>query len=169
MRVQEEKQTARPASSKAWANFIALAVVLFLLAAMAIFIFKPNLKIPEPGVVRALRAIGSAELAYQSSNNMKDWGTLQALQLHTDLPKGVRSSEMVPGYSIYLSVLNNKPPVLGGFDGTYKFFTVIAYPHASRRFGALSTFGLADDLIVRRYNPKKGNIAGSMHTWDPVL
>jgi prepilin-type N-terminal cleavage/methylation domain-containing protein len=116
-----------------------------------------------------LRSIGSAELAYQSGNNNKHWGSFPALQVSEDIARGYTLGNMIENYSMSWSatnVSNNTNQIGGGGIGA-NTFTVVAWPRDTRA-GFLNTFAVSDDMVVRVWNT--GNPAfPAVKSWDPIL
>jgi hypothetical protein len=52
--------------------------------------------------------------------------------------------------------------------GEFHEFTIIAYPTDTRP-GFLHTMGIAEDQVVRVYNPENGNDFRRVETWDPYM
>jgi prepilin-type N-terminal cleavage/methylation domain-containing protein len=118
-----------------------------------------------------LRSIGSAELAYQSGNNKKAYGSFDALQTSQDIAKGYTLSNMIENYSMSWTVTNpnsNTGSLTGMGIGSNKF-TVIAWPRDTRT-GFLNTFAINEEQVVRVYDPTTVGVSlGSVSTWDPIL
>jgi type IV pilus assembly protein PilA len=118
-----------------------------------------------------LRSIGSAQLAYQSGNNNKLYGTFPALQSTQDIAAGYSLSNMIENYSMSWTTStgagNLNSGLSGGGVGSNQF-TVIAYPRDTRK-GFLATFAVTEDQVVRIYNPDKGNVFANIKGWDPIL
>jgi hypothetical protein len=123
-----------------------------------------------------LRSVGSTQLAYQGSNNYKDFGSFQALKNTGYIPEGYTLGNMIENYSMTWAVCNIYSNCLGHEDG-FHAFTVVAYPRDSRP-GYLMTFGVTEAQVVRMYNPD--NLGEGLNefnsmwdprvpTWDPVL
>jgi prepilin-type N-terminal cleavage/methylation domain-containing protein len=117
-----------------------------------------------------LRSIGSAELAYQSGNNAKAYGSFAALQVSQDIAHGYTLGNMIENYSMSwtcTSPNSNNGALNGSGIGSNKF-TVIAWPRDTRK-GFLNTFAVTEEQVVRVFNPDNGNTLGSVATWDPIL
>jgi len=116
-----------------------------------------------------LRSLGSTQLAYQSTNNNKNYGTFQAMLDTLYIGDGYNLSNMIENYSMSWDVTQSDD--LTGELGTgiaNNQFTIIAFPRDSRA-GFLNTFGITEDQVVRVYNPDEGNLWDSVHSWDPIL
>lgn len=120
-----------------------------------------------------LRSIGSAQLAYQGSNNNKVYGSFEALQKVGDIADGYTLSNMIENYSMSWGVTS---PYTDLREGTItgegiagNAFTIIAYPRDTRE-GFLQTFAITEDQVVRVFNDEEEtNEFGSVKTWDPIL
>jgi prepilin-type N-terminal cleavage/methylation domain-containing protein len=120
-----------------------------------------------------LRSIGSAELAYQSGNNKKAYGSFDALQASQDIAQGYSLSNMIENYSMSWTVSSPYTGTGGNISNggiASNKFTVIAWPRDTRR-GFLNTFAVTEEQVVRIFNddPNSGNVLGSVNTWDPIL
>jgi len=119
-----------------------------------------------------LRSIGSAQLAYQGSNNNKVYGSFEALQDVGDIADGYTLANMIENYSMSWDVtvpysdLREGTITEGGIAANA--FTIIAYPR-DRREGFLQTFAITEDQVVRVFNEDSENEFGSIKTWDPIL
>lgn len=119
-----------------------------------------------------LRSIGSAQLAYQSSNNNKVYGSFYALQDVGDIADGYSLANMIENYSMSWDVRVpygdlREGTIAGGISDNA--FTVIAFPRDLRE-GFLMTFAITEDQVVRVFNEDEpDNVWGSVHTWDPIL
>ena len=117
-----------------------------------------------------LRSIGSAQLAYQSANNQKRYGSFTALQGVEDIASGYSLGNMVENYSMSWSATSPYGDLRGGtITGgiASNTFTVIAYPRDTRE-GFLATFAITEDQVVRVYREGIGTF-GSVTSWDPIL
>ncbi len=130
-----------------------------------------------------LRSIGSSQLAYQSSNADKSYGTFEDLQSAEYVAQGYTLENMIEAYTISWTAYSSSPAEEAGSEegkpvfedtmgstkthGPYDRFTIIAYPVAS--FGALCTFAVTEDQVVRVYNPDNRNKEADIKTWDPIL
>ncbi len=117
-----------------------------------------------------LRSIGSSQLAYQSANNQKVYGSFTALQDVEDIAAGYTLGNMVENYSLSWSVSSpygdlRSGTVAGGIASNT--FTVIAYPRDTRA-GFLATFAITEDQVVRVYREGVGSF-DSVKSWDPIL
>ena len=116
-----------------------------------------------------LRSIGSTQLAYQSTNDQKVYGSFQAMKDSQYIAEGYTLGDMIENYSMTwcvgtaLTVVSEEFP-----NGMISTFTVIAYPRDTRP-GFLNTFCITDDQVVRVYNPQNGNEFSSARSWDPIL
>jgi hypothetical protein len=124
-----------------------------------------------------LRSTGSSQLAYQGTNNKKDFGTFEALKNTLYIAEGYTQGDMIENYSMTWSVFNT-PDIsdMGTVYGVHTF-AVVAYPRDSRP-GYLMTFGVTEDQVVRMYNPDnlgeglnefKSMWDPRVQTWDPIL
>jgi hypothetical protein len=101
-----------------------------------------------------LRSTGSSQLAYQGTNNAKDFGSFQAMKDTLYIAEGYNLGNMIENYSMTWAV-HNSPGNLDMDSGYYGIsgFTIVAYPRDSYP-GYLLTFGVTEDQIVREYNPE---------------
>lgn len=117
-----------------------------------------------------LRSIGSAQLAYQSANNQKVYGSFQALQEVQDIAKGYTLSNMIENYSLSWEISSPYADLFGTATAggiAANSFTVIAWPRDTRK-GFLNTFAITEDQVVRVFNPEKNDI-NMVRGWDPIL
>jgi len=116
-----------------------------------------------------LRAIASTEQEYQSKNDKRLFGSFEELQDQQMIAAGYTKGDIINEYSIAWMVNNISTVVSEKFpSGVSSSYSVIAWPRDTRP-GFLSTFAVADDQIVRVYNPDNGNSANDIATWDPIL
>ncbi len=124
-----------------------------------------------------LRSTGSSQLAYQGTNNDKNFGSFQGLQDSLYIAEGYNLGNMIENYSMTWTVYNT-PSMDGessGIQGIHTF-TIVAYPRDTYP-GYLLTFGITEDQVVRVYNPdsvKELNEYNGLYdprvwTWDPIL
>jgi prepilin-type N-terminal cleavage/methylation domain-containing protein len=117
-----------------------------------------------------LRSIGSSQLAYQSANNEKNYGSFTALQKVEDIAGGYTLGNMIENYSMSWTVSKPKGSIRGGTIAggiASNMFTIIAYPRDTRA-GFLHTFAITEDQVVRVYQDGVGSF-GAVKTWDPIL
>ena len=113
-----------------------------------------------------LRSTVSSQLAYQRTNDLKSYGSFQALQGNLYIAEGYTLGNMIENYSmsweISSSVVQTEGPV------KIDSFTIIAFPldTAPRH---LHTFAITEDQIVRVYEPGPEHDFNSVNTWDPIL
>jgi prepilin-type N-terminal cleavage/methylation domain-containing protein len=120
-----------------------------------------------------LRSIGSAQLAYQGSNNDKFYGSFGALKDVGDIAEGYSLANMIENYSMTWEITRpyghlNEGTIGPGGGIAANAFTIIAFPRDLRK-GFLQTFAITEDQVVRVFNEDNGNTFGSIHTWDPIL
>jgi len=121
-----------------------------------------------------LRSIGSAQLAYQGSNNNKFYGTFEALQEVGDIAGGYSLANMIENYSMSWEITRpygtlNEGTISDRGGIAANAFTIIAYPRDLRE-GFLMTFAITEDQVVRVFNDENpDNDFGSITTWDPIL
>jgi competence protein ComGC len=169
-------------SPKSWGKFILVIVVIVLVVLVLWFMSIPNLLSSRRSawMSRAkgtLRSTGSTQLAYQGTNNAKNFGSFQALKDTLYVAEGYSLGNMIENYSMTWAVY--KYPDFYDEDSpseSIHTFTIVAYPRDLRpRY--LLTFGITEDQIVRMYNPE--NSANGLNefnglddprvqTWDPV-
>ena len=119
-----------------------------------------------------LRSLGSSELAYQSTNNLKYYGTFEAMEDTYYVQEGYTLGNMVENYSLTWDITQSDDPygdIGTGIAGNK--FTIIAYPRDDR-VGFLLTFGITEDQVVRVFNPGSQfgpNTWESVTSWDPIL
>ncbi|MCX6646020.1 MAG: hypothetical protein NTY09_06655 [bacterium] len=158
-------------------NGVAIFVLLFLMSVL----FPIPLSSPRQAwMSRAkgtLRSTGSSQLAYQDTNDKKDFGSFEALKNTLYIAEGYNLGNIIENYSMTWSVYNT-PDIsdMGTFYGVHTF-TVVAYPRDSRP-GYLMTFGVTEDQVVRMFNPDnlgeglnefKSMWDPRVQTWDPIL
>lgn len=115
-----------------------------------------------------LRSIGSAQLAYQNSNNARFYGSFDALQNVGDIAEGYTLENMIEGYTMTWEIDNfSTVPTEAYPNGRQKTFIVIAWPEYQTML--LRTFAITEDQVVRFYNPGNDNELGDVRTWDPIL
>jgi hypothetical protein len=114
-----------------------------------------------------LRSIGSAELAYQQSNEMKVYGSFDALQSVGDIAEGYTLENMIEDYTMTWEVSNVSTAPTEMIDIADNSFTVIAWPEY--RTMLLRTFAITEDQVVRVYTPANDNELDDVKTWDPIL
>jgi len=116
-----------------------------------------------------LRSIGSSELAYQATNEKKQYGSFDALKKSEYIALGYTRGNMIENFSLSWYVTNistdssDQNP-----NGMISTFTVVAWPRDTRP-GYLNTFCVTEDQTVRVFNPKQGNRLENVHTWDPIF
>lgn len=121
----------------------------------------------ESRVKGTLRSIGSAQLAYQQSNNKKDYGTFDALQSVGDIAEGYTLENMIEEYYMTWEVDNVSTVPTEWIEIANNKFTVIAWPEY--RSLLLRTFAITEDQVVRIYTPENDNELADVKTWDPIL
>ncbi len=154
-------------------ELLVVAAIIAIIAAIAIpALLNARRAAWQSRAKGTLRSIGSSQLAYQGTNNNKKYGTFDALKKDLYIAEGYTLANMIENYSMSWEVSNPYQGTSGGVDqggiGSNKF-TVIAYPRDTRP-GFLNTFAVADDQVVRVFNP--GNTSNrweSVTTWDPIL
>jgi len=114
-----------------------------------------------------LRSIGSAQLAYQNSNNARFYGSFDALQNVGDIAEGYTLEDMIEDYDMTWEVDNVSTASTEMIDIADNSFTVIAWPEYQTML--LRTFAITEDQVVRFYNPDNDNELGDVKTWDPAL
>ena len=121
----------------------------------------------ESRVKGTLRSIGSAQLAYQSSNNAKVYGSFDALQSVGDIAEGYTLENMIEEYYMTWEVDDVSTVPMEWVDIADNKFTVIAWPEYQSLL--LRTFAITEDQVVRFYNPDNDNELDDVKTWDPIL
>ena len=121
-----------------------------------------------------LRSLGSSELAYQSTNNQKQWGSYEALVDTMYIQDGYSLGNMIENYSISWEI-SEQADLTGslgaGVGVANNAFTIIAYPRDSRA-NFLNTFAVTQDMTVRVFVPDSAiapNNWDSVTSWDPIL
>jgi len=153
-------------------ELLVVAAIIAIIAAIAI----PSLMNARRAAWMArckgtLRSLGSTQLAYQSTNNAKKYGSFKAMLDTLYIGEGYNLSNMIENYSMSWEVSN---PYYGTSNGAgdggiaSNQFTIIAYPRDSRQ-GFLNTFAITEDQVVRVYNPEESNVFESVKSWDPIL
>jgi hypothetical protein len=151
-----------------------LGIVLLTIAIVGLFYVVTFIAAPaihktafERGACGALREIGSNQLAYQSSNNEKAYGSFEAFKQSGYIDRHETLGSLIKGYTVSWEI--SKP--WGGIRGgticggiAWNRFTVVAHPRPGFR-KTLRTFGIPEDQIVRVYDPSSGSIRGSLRTW----
>ena len=120
-----------------------------------------------------LREIGSAQLAYQGRNNMKFYGSFNALRDGGHFSHDETMDTLIRNYSLAWTVTNPSTGrgCLGCGIGN-NTFTVVAYPNP--RLRDLRTFGISEDQVLRIYNPSNpsnkymGEKDPHVQSWDQV-
>ena len=125
-----------------------------------------------------LRALGSAELAYEGMNKCRDYGTLNNLLSTNLVPLGISRGNAIDAYSIAV-FFPMRSSVVNGLPAYDSSFTIVAIPRNQRNH--LRTFAICTDQVVRvatevsdqvpeQYNdsaPPK--VRGSSPTnWEPL-
>jgi type IV pilus assembly protein PilA len=152
-------------------ELLVVAAIIAIIAAIAIpSLLNARRAAWQSRAKGTLRSIGSSQLAYQSTNNNKAYGTFTALQEDLYIATGYTMGNMIENYSMTWSATN---PYLGTGNSTVRgignnTFTVIAFPRDTRA-GFLNTFSVTDDQVVRVFNPESGNIFDAVYHWDPIL
>jgi hypothetical protein len=116
-----------------------------------------------------LRSIGSSQLAYQGTNEQRNFGSFKALKDNMYIAEGYNLGNMIENYSMTWEVHNL--PADDSEDsqqGAVHSFTVIAWPLRGAPPN-LHTFGITEDQVVREYIPKNGNQIDHVQSWDPIL
>jgi hypothetical protein len=118
--------------------------------------------------MQQLRDIGSAQLAYQGTNNDKYYGTFDALQLDGYIDPNATKKSLIEHYSMSWRVINWEYNITysGLASMANNTFTVIAYPD---RPGKLKIFLITEDQVVRKFTPENGNVEEWIYGWDPIL
>jgi hypothetical protein len=155
-----------------------LIAIIFIVVVSVIF---GNIHMPasykerlETRAQKRLRDIGSAQLAYQGSNNKKFYGSFHALQEMGFIESGFGLDDYLDGYDLDWYIKNFYDRSYGLACGLgSNTFTIVAYPRIIPP-PALRTFGITEEQDIRVYNPDNGNQFVSrddpwVKTWDPVL
>jgi hypothetical protein len=153
-----------------------IIVFIILVSVIFGFIYTPasDKRRLEINVRNKLRELGSSQLAYQGTNNMKYYGSFQALQDTGYIESGFGLDNYVESYELTWHMTKCMPPFgsmgMGLCDGT---FTIVAYPSITPP-PALRTFGISEDQVLRVFNPDNGNPFISrddphVQSWDPIL
>ena len=171
----DPRYTGGPESLGEWflSNCLVIGIVLIVFLFLLVLWIPTQLGARRPAwAARAkgtLRSIGSAQLAYQSANDRRVYGSFQALQNVEDIATGYTLGNMIENYSMTWEANTVSTTPTEEFpSGLISTFTVIAYPH-STRYRHLQTFAITEDMLVRVYNPRNGNDPVSVRTWDPIL
>ena len=153
-----------------WVNYGCLFILVWVVGAIAIPSQLGSRRAAWASRAKGtLRSIGSTELAYQSTNNAKVYGSFKAMKDAPYIAEGYTLGSMIENYSMSWQVNNISTVPTEQFpSGNVSTFTVIAWPRDRRR-GFLSTFGVTEDQTVRVYTPKNGNRLENVKTWDPIL
>ena len=116
-----------------------------------------------------LRSIGSSELAYQATNEKKQYGSFDALKESLYIASGYTRGNMIENFSLswYVTNISTVSSEQNPY-GMISTFTIVAWPRDTRP-GYLNTFCVTEDQTVRVYNPKQGNRLENVHTWDPIF
>jgi len=117
----------------------------------------------EKGASEALGSLGTSQMAYARSNDLGNYGRFRDLIDSGYLDQGSNLNNVIEDYHITCDTLNSST-VMGEFHE----FTIIAYPTDTRP-GFLHTMGIAEDQVVRVYNPENGNDFRRVETWDPYM
>lgn len=152
-----------------------LLLILAGLILFTLFTLKPTITSAlkkhsvEKHAVSRLRELGYAQIAYQERNNLKAFGSLEALQKTGHIGTDYTLENLIPQYYVHWSVW---PPmelrsVLAYGDGAWNVFTIIAWPRDTRP-GLLSTFAISEDQKIRVYTPSEGSVLDEVHTWVPI-
>ena len=146
-------------------ELLVVAAIIAIIAAIAIpALLNARRAAWQSRAKGTLRSIGSTELAYQSTNNQKQYGSFDAMRDTLYIAEGYRLGTMIENYSMTWGV--TKPTQDEGIAANK--FTVIAFPRDTRA-GFLNTFAITEDQVVRVYTPQNGNVFDSVTTWDPIL
>jgi len=129
----------------------------------------------ESSAKSTLLALGETELAYQSVNDNKFWGSWENLVDRGYIAQGYTRGNIIENYSLWMMTFH-LPPVGPLVDraGDSRF-TIVAFPRITRPPGYLSTFALRDDETLRTYTPalpgenawgENGDFGA--RTWEPI-
>jgi len=174
----DETQSANSPPTQPERGYILPLIYIFLVAIVLADVFYIVTQGPEIGIMRpareTLRSIGSAQLAYQGSNNNKYYGTLEALQSTGDLPAGTTHTTIIKYYSLSWEILCPPYPMYGGTIVSCgiaaNFFTIIAWPDRQRIILTdLKTFAITEDQVLRQFEATHGNKLNAVSTWDRVI
>jgi len=152
-------------------ELLVVAAIIAIIAAIAIpALLNARRAAWQSRAKGTLRSIGSSQLAYQGTNNEKNYGTFDALKKDLYIAQGYSLGNMIENYSMSWDASNPSTGTgpLGAGIGNNKF-TVIAFPRDTRP-NFLNTFGVTDDQVVRVFNPSNTtNSWTSVTSWDPIL
>jgi len=157
-------------------ELLVVAAIIAIIAAIAIpQLLNARRAAWQSRAKSTLRSTGSSQLAYQGTNNLKFYGTFQALKDDLYIAEGYTLGNMIENYSCSWDVTNPSGDLYGELGigagiGNNKF-TIIAYPRDTRP-GYLNTFAVTEDQTVRVYNPDSTvapNDWGSVTSWDPIF
>ncbi|MEO7994425.1 MAG: hypothetical protein ABI743_08495, partial [bacterium] len=98
----------------------------------------------ESVAVNSLRALGSAQLAYQDANLDKQYTSFKNLRGYGGIPVDAEAETWIPSYSVTVVWFPLDTRSTAAADGA---FTAIALPRPSGR--SLRTFAICDDQTVR--------------------
>ena len=156
-----------------WRAIVVANIISYiLLVAGASYYFKPRDFDRATGLrwaIDTLRTLGSTQLAYQSSNSARVYGSFEALKDTLYIAKGYRLGSLIENYSMSWQVNKvSTVPTEESPAGIISTFTIIAYPRDTRP-GYLNTFAITDDQMTRVFTPQNGNLFEDVKTWDPIL
>jgi hypothetical protein len=162
----DETQPTESQSAQSERGYILPLIYIFLVAIVLVDVFYIITQGPEMSILRpareTLRSIGSAQLAYQGSNNNKFYGSLGALVENGDLYEDATHTNLILHYSLSWEVFNSPrqiwhgATICGGL--ACNSFTIIAWPDRQRvLFTDLKTFAITEDQVIRQFDLSNGN------------
>lgn len=137
----------------------ALLCVLFFILGSAL-INHHELGHYQHWAVESLRFMGSAQLAYQDTNNLKFYGTFDALRENGLFSDETEINEIVQGYRIRCWVDNR-------YIDQRNHYVILAIPLEAYK-SILAPLVITDDQMVREFKSCPGCSFGDFSTWHIV-
>jgi hypothetical protein len=172
--MDEEKvveSTPRSKMAWRWQWIAAIVLIIAIDAAGGFHLPKTHARMLESKAKETLRSIGSAELAYQGTNNKKAYGSFEALKRDQYFQSDSSLPAMSPGYSILLRIIYPgrregwKRRSKNGIGPIYNYFNATAYPYRPR---LLHTFAITEEQELLVFDPLKGNDPANVYSWELV-
>jgi prepilin-type N-terminal cleavage/methylation domain-containing protein len=156
-------------------ELLVVAAIIAIIAAIAIpQLLNAKRSAWESRAKATLRSYGETELAYQNTNNDRQWGSWDALVKTEYIAGGYTMGKLIENYSVY-TVASNPVKQEGGIGLGENTFTVVAFPRVTRPAGYLSTFAIREDETLRVYRPNTPGVKAwgvdddyGTKSWEPI-
>lgn len=137
--------------------------IISIIAAMLIpQLILQKKKVIEVSAQRRLKTIGAVMTDYALSHPGRNYADFQELKDAHFISQDVTQTSLITDYSLVFITKE------AASIGEPSRFTIIAFPRPESSVGALSTFAITEDNVIRVYREHAGVSFSDPSTWDPV-